>query len=109
MKQPEPGDALDALLQADDNYVEDAGFTARVISALPPRRRRAALRPAILLGATLIGFALLAWLLPPVKSLVTFSNGGVAFAKQSLVLLGIGVVVVASLFWGLIAAVRWDD
>ena len=59
MNPPENQDPLDALLRHDDAYVEDRGFTERVLTALPPRRR-SWLRPAILLGSVLIGFALLA-------------------------------------------------
>ena len=50
MNPPEENDPVDALLREQNSYVEDGGFTARVIQSLP-RRRRAWLRPVILLGA----------------------------------------------------------
>ena len=46
-----PDDPLEAMLVAP--YLDDAGFTARVLDALPARRR-ARLRPLILLAATLL-------------------------------------------------------
>lgn len=45
-------DELDALLKAD--HIDDAGFTAQVITHLPAPRRKAP-RFAILLGATGLG------------------------------------------------------
>ena len=38
MNLPETNDPLDALLREQNLYVEDNGFTMRVISALPRRR-----------------------------------------------------------------------
>ena len=54
MNSPETNDPVDALLRAQNTYLDDHGFTARVSRALP-RRRRAWLRPVILLSATAIG------------------------------------------------------
>src|SRR5260370_24466504 len=73
MNPPETNDPLDTLLRENDAYVEDHGFTARVLTALPPRRRRSWLRPAILLGATMIGFLLLAWWLPGLRDVFAAS------------------------------------
>ena len=39
MNPPETNDPLDALLREQDKYIEDNGFTARVVAALPRRRR----------------------------------------------------------------------
>lgn len=109
MKPPEPDDGLDALFRENDGYIEDAGFTARVVTALPPRRR-AWMRPMILFGAMLVGFALLAWMLPPLKEIfVVERGGGFTLSTHSLLILAAGIVVVTSLFWGLFAVVRWED
>jgi hypothetical protein len=44
---------LDAMLDAKEPYIDDAGFTARVMERLPPRRRTVAwLRIGILCGAS---------------------------------------------------------
>ncbi len=63
MNPPETNDPLDALLREQDKYIEDNGFTARVVAALP-RRRRAWLRPVILMGAVAIGSVLAVGWLP---------------------------------------------
>ncbi len=48
-------DWLDARLRDEQPYIDDAGFTARVVHQLPVRRRAPRfLRSAILLAATLI-------------------------------------------------------
>ena len=53
-------DPLDALLREADEYVTDDGFTARVVTSLPPRRRRRA-RFSLILTALLIGAGLITW------------------------------------------------
>lgn len=63
MNPPETNDPLDALLREQDKYTEDNGFTARVVAALP-RRRRAWLRPVLLLGTVAIGSVLAVEWLP---------------------------------------------
>ena len=111
MNPPEANDPLDALLRESDAYIEDQGFTARVMDALPPRRRTW-LRSAILFGAALIGFTFIAWWLPPARDIfVTAPDGGLAvqFNLQSLLTAGALLVATASLIWGVIAAVRWED
>jgi hypothetical protein len=50
-------DPLEALLSQPMDSIADDGFTARVVAALPPRRHDL-LRPAILLSASAVGFAL---------------------------------------------------
>jgi hypothetical protein len=48
-------EALDAMLNAADPYLDDAGFTARVMERLPSRRSSLAwVRVAILLGASVL-------------------------------------------------------
>ena len=52
-------DALDRQLREAAPYIDDAGFTTRVLQKLPaPRRRRDSLRAVILLGITLLASAL---------------------------------------------------
>lgn len=57
MTQPPNKDWLDDALQ-DDAYIHDAGFTAKVVQALPARRRRNWVRPVILGAATVAGVLL---------------------------------------------------
>lgn len=56
-------DLLDRQLREAAPYIEDAGFTARVLTRLPaPRRKTELARPLILIGATLLA-SLLAYIL----------------------------------------------
>jgi anti-sigma factor RsiW len=53
MEQVNQEDWLDRELREAAPYIDDEGFTARVLQQLPPpRRRREVLRAAILLGMT---------------------------------------------------------
>jgi hypothetical protein len=54
---------IERMLRADPGPIEDAGFTERVLGALPPRRRDA--RPWILFAATAVGAAAVALLAGP--------------------------------------------
>ena len=110
MNPPESNDPLDALLSENNAYVEDRGFTARVLTALPPRRRRSRLRSALLLGATLIGFLLLAWWLPGLRDVfVANPSEGLSLNAQLFLVLGALFAAAASLFLGLFAVLRWED
>ena len=52
-------DSLDRQLREAAPYIDDEGFTARVLKKLPaPRPRRDSLRAVILLGITLLASAL---------------------------------------------------
>jgi len=59
MKQVNQEDWLDRELREAAPYIDDDGFTARVLQQLPPpRRRHDVLRAAILLGMTLLASVL---------------------------------------------------
>jgi hypothetical protein len=103
-----PEDQIDALLREQNPYVDDKGFTARVVKSLP-RRRRARLRPVILLGATVIGSVLaVCWLpwenLPPLDLSVLSSPNSEILLPWILV-----ISVASSLVWSVIATFRWED
>ncbi len=108
MNAPEENDPIDALLREQNAYVEDGGFTARVVKSLP-RRRRAWLRPTLLLGTTAIGSALAVLWLPwknlPVLDLSTLHS----LNSQVLLPWVLVIVVVGSLIWSAIAALQWED
>jgi uncharacterized membrane protein YcjF (UPF0283 family) len=109
MKTPE--DPLDALLRESDGYLEDNGFTQQVMAALP-RRRRSWLRPAILLGAATVGFALIAWWMPPLRKLIVREPQGglsVQLTRQTLLAIAALVIAAGSLVWSIFAAVKWED
>jgi hypothetical protein len=66
-------DKLDLLLRADAGQViSDAGFSARVLSALPPKRApaRSWLRPALVLGSAALGSVLAVAFVPPDAGIV---------------------------------------
>lgn len=108
---PEPNDPLDVLLRENDAYVDDGGFTSRVMTALP-RRRRFPLRPAILLGATVLGLALLVWLVPSLtEGLVVRVSEGLIINLDLQLLSTVGVLLAAALLlgWGLFSVVRSED
>jgi hypothetical protein len=59
MKQVNEEDWLDQQLRESAPYIDDDGFTARVLQQLPPpRRSHDLLRASILLGMTLLASAL---------------------------------------------------
>jgi hypothetical protein len=63
MKQDDSAERLlAALSKAEPSYLEDGGFTERVIARLPPRRR-SRVRTPLILGSALLGIALV-WVLP---------------------------------------------
>jgi cation transporter-like permease len=58
MDEQKQEDWLDARLRAEAPYIDDAGFSARVVGQLPVRRARNSLRAIILLGATVLASAI---------------------------------------------------
>jgi hypothetical protein len=59
MEEMNQDDWLDRQLREAASYIDDAGFTARVLAQLPaPQQRRVSLRGVIILGLTLLGSAL---------------------------------------------------
>ena len=81
---PEPQeDWLDAKLREDAPYLDDAGFTARVVQQLPVRRRQSQkLRAAIILGITLLA-SVLAYVL---------SDGGAVLADTAAFLVAMPTI-----------------
>jgi hypothetical protein len=108
MNSPEPKDPLDTLLCEQNPYIEDNGFSARVIAALP-RRRRAWLRPVLLLVATAVGTVLAErWL--PFENLPPLDLAALSSANSQALLPWILVVsVVGSLVWSAVTALEWQD
>jgi len=47
-------DSLDARLREEASYIDDAGFTSRVVQKLPARHVRRSYRAFILIGITLV-------------------------------------------------------
>jgi hypothetical protein len=106
MNQPDMNDPLDALLREQNSYIDDNGFTARVITALPPSRRRSQWRTAFLLSATGVGYVLAIWWMPwrllDVSILLSFNS-------QALLAYALLLVVGGSLLWGVMEALGWEE
>jgi len=108
MNPPETNDPLDAWLREQDKYIEDDGFTARVVAALP-RRRRARVRPILLLGAVAIGSVLAVLWLPWGNLAVPDWSALLSLDTQVLTPWVLVFTVMASLVWGTISALEWED
>jgi hypothetical protein len=107
---PETNDPLDALLREADVYVPDDGFTARVIAALPRRRRRSWLRLEVLSGAALASAGLAAWQLPSGGDLLAaIPRNLTAFQWQTATLLLPILTALGSLGWGVLAMVNEEE
>ena len=108
MNPPETNDPLDAWLREQDKYREDNGFTARVVAALP-RRRRAWVRPALLLGAVAIGSVLSVFWLPWGNLVVPNLSALISLDAQVLTPWLLVLTVMAALVWATISALEWGD
>ena len=107
MNPSENNDPLDALLHRQDDYIEDVGFTSRVMAALPSRRR-AWLRPAFLLGATAVG-SVLTFLWVPWKTLLVQDPSTLLLPDSPAVLTCAGLgLIIGALVWSAISAIEWE-
>lgn len=104
----ESQDPLDTLLHEQNVYIQDAGFTARVIESLPRRRSRW-LRQSFLIGVSTIGWILAAWWLPWGNLPALNASALLSPDSQALLPCITVFVVVGALVWSTIAAVQWDD
>jgi hypothetical protein len=109
MNPPEKSDPLEKLLQEQNQYVEDAGFTARVISSLPRPSRRFWLRPLLLSSLTLAALVLsIYWL--PWKDLPSLDWPPLALLDAKVLSPWlVSFMVLASLVWGMVAASQLED
>ncbi len=91
----EQPDWLDAKLRDEAPYLDDSGFTARVVQQLPTRRQSKSLRAFILLGVTLLA-SVIAYFV---------TGGGALFANAAefLVAMPFVTVCVIALCCGLVA------
>lgn len=107
MNPPDANDPLDALLREQNNYIEDNGFTTRVVSALPRTPRHEWVRTVILLGATGVGYVLAIFWLP----WENIANVFVSFSLDSQTLMGCAVflAIAGSLVWGLVTALSSEE
>jgi type IV secretory pathway component VirB8 len=85
-------DWLDDLLIEEPAYIDDAGFTSRVISQLPVTTQRPALRAAILLAMTVLACIVTA-AFTPLDNYVAFFVTFTASLHAWPALVAIGTVV----------------
>lgn len=98
-------DELDRLLLEEPGYIDDDGFTARVVETLPVRSRTWLVRRIILGVATFIALLLGCMSLPQGQDIATWTRVALnsAFASPALAICLIGALGVALLS----ASVAW--
>ena len=97
---PAGNDPLDALLREADSYIPDNGFTTRVLTSLPARRKHSWRRFAVLSTAMLIGAILVLWQLPAIFAIFsTMPKHLSAFQWQTLVAFVPLLAALGSLIW----------
>jgi hypothetical protein len=96
-------DLLDAQLRDEAPYIDDSGFTSRVVHKLPARQVRRSYRNFILLGITLTACLVAFWLAGGSNfAFDTFAN--VAFLPKITILIIAGIAGVLVMAGGLAAA-----
>jgi uncharacterized membrane protein YcjF (UPF0283 family) len=107
---PEGSDPLDALLREADGYIPDNGFTARVITALPARRKHSWRRFVVLSTAMLIGAVLVLWQLPAAIAIFSaMPKQWSAFQWQTLIAFVPLLAALASLGWVVFAVANEEE
>jgi hypothetical protein len=109
MNPPENNDPFETWLREQNPHVDDAGFTARVVSALPPQRARFRLRSILLLGTAAIGSVLAAFWLPWASLPALSAPAMLSLDAQVLWPWEMVLLVVASLTWAVVAAIQSED
>ena len=107
---PEAPDPLDAMLREMDGYIPDNGFTTRVLTALPARRKNSWRRFVVLSAAMLIGAVLVLWQLPAAIAIVgTMPKQWSAFHWQTLFALVPLLAALASFGWVVLAVTNEEE
>jgi hypothetical protein len=96
-------DWLDARLRDEAPYIDDAGFTVRVVQKLPARQVRRSYRAFILLGITLAA-CLMAYWLAGGSSLVFEAFANMAMMPVTVMWVCAGMAAVLVMAGGLAAA-----
>ena len=108
MSEQPQHDWLEDVLRRDPPYLDDDGFTARVVATLPKRRKRAWLRGAILVGTAALGCAIALFVLPGTQ-FVTDSIVKLMTARALSPALLAPAVLVLAVFGAAIATVASEN
>jgi hypothetical protein len=101
-KSPEASNPLDALLRESEAHLPDDGFTARVLTSLPPRRRFDGPRLAVFATAWLAGVVILLLHASAVGAAVTaFLQHARHGEVAALLAFAPVIIVIGSLVWAL--------
>ena len=96
-------DSLDARLRDEAPYIDDAGFTSRVVQKMPARQVRRSYRALILVGITLAA-SIAAYLLAGGSNFAFDTFANVAFLPKTTILIFAGIAGVLVMVGGLAAA-----
>jgi len=99
MNQQPDNDWLDNVLKDEPRYIDDDGFTARVLATLPAKRQRRWIRPVIIGLASLAGIAIAFSVSPPaelVKQSLAWTYYGIPLVPVALGLALLGVSIKAA-------------
>jgi hypothetical protein len=96
-------DWLDARLRDETPYIDDAGFTSRVVQKLPTHQVRRSYRAFILVGITLAA-CIAAYLLAGGSNFAFDTFANIAFLPRMTILIFVGVAAVLVMAGGLAAA-----
>ena len=108
MNEQREEDWLDAKLRDDVPYIDDDGFTSRVVQQLPVRRQRSKARAVILAGMTLLAAAI-AFLVAGGRSFAFEMLGWAAVMPLSvlyIITIGCGLLVTAVAVYAAITKAR---
>jgi hypothetical protein len=97
MNEQPQRDWLENVLRQEPPYINDDGFTARVVATLPKRRNRAWLRGTILVGMAVLG-CIIALLVLPGEQFVADSMVKLVTARSLSLALLPPLVLIASVF-----------
>ena len=96
-------DWLDARLRDEAPYIDDAGFTSRVVQKMPARQVRRSYRAFIMVGITLAA-CIAAYFLAGGSNFAFDTFANVAFLPKTTILIFAGIAGVLVMVGGLAAA-----
>jgi hypothetical protein len=103
-EQPEH-DWLEKALRRGEPYIDDAGFSARLVATLPRQRQVRWARPLILAGAGVAGF-LLTWYVAPLQDWLIQSATQLLRARSLADVPPVPVVLIVLCLWPLWGLLR---